>query len=789
MTRWLDPQTIDIPPSLRDAVGGHPLVVETLVRRGIRTPEAARAFLDPTAYTPAMPDVLPDLDLAVDRLRQAIAHRERVAVWGDFDADGQTATALLLETLRALAADVVFRVPTRQEGHGLHQSGLQDLVGKGVRLILTCDTGVTAHAAIAHAGHLGAEVIVTDHHVPGERLPPALATINPHRLPAGHPLFTLTGVGVAYQLASALDPVVADQALDLVALGTVADVGTLTGDNRYLVQRGLDVLRCTSRTGLQAVYQAADLRPEGLTEEHVGFVLGPRLNALGRLADASHGVELLTTSEPTRARILATEVEGLNARRQWLTKQVTDAALAQIQRNPSLLSDYHALVLSHPTWPGGIIGIVAGRLADRFGKPAVLISAPADDLARGSGRSIPGVDLIAALTDCASPGPGAPLLQSFGGHAGAAGFSIHPDRIPELRDALSRAVASRAQAVPQPLLSIDAYVELSDLTLDLVADVSRLAPFGPGNPPLSLAVRDLRILSEATIGRTGEHRRLTVQDPQDRTGTVFWWHGADWPLPRGRFDLALTVRTSDYRGTAEVQLEWLDARELEPPAVEVEPVPPIQATDYRTVGNPEAVLEGLLAEGEVQIWAEGDGPPGLKTYTRRQLVPGPRLAVWSLPPGPHELQAALASVQAMEIILFAHDPGLDELEPFLHRLAGLVRFALRARAGEIDLEAAAARLAHRTATLLAGLELMAAQGTIAVTDRGKDCWRLVRGTQQPDPQAADAAHARLEAMLAETAAYRQYVRSSPASSLVHLSVMARNESAPSWEQETTSPPG
>ena len=789
MTRWLDPQPLDVSPALYDAVGGHPLVAETLVRRGIRTPEAARAFLDPASYIPATPGALPDLDRAVDHLRQAIAHREPIAVWGDFDADGQTATALLLETLRALSADVVFRVPARQEGHGLHQSGIQDLVSEGIHLIPTCDTGVTAHAAIAHANHLGATVIVTDHHVPAKSLPPALATVNPHRLPSGHPLFALTGVGVAHQLARALNPTVADQALDLVALGTVADVGTLTGDNRYLVQRGLESLRCTARIGLQAIFQAAGLRPEGLTEEHVGFVLGPRLNALGRLANASRGVELLTTSDPTRARILATEVEGLNARRQWLTKQVTDAALAQIQRNPSLLSDYHALVLSHPTWPGGVIGIVAGRLADRFGKPVVLISAPPGDLARGSGRSIPGIDLIAALTDCAATDPGMPLLQSFGGHPGAAGFSMQPDRIPELRAALSRAIASQAEAVPEPLLVIDAYLELPDLTLDLVADVSRLAPFGPGNPPLTFAIRDLRALSEAAIGRTGEHRRLTVQDLQDRTATVFWWHGASWPMPQGRFDLALTARASDYQGMAEIQLEWLDARELEPAAVEVEAVPSIRATDYRTVSNPEAVLEELVAEGNVQIWAEGDAPPGLETRTRCQLVPGPRLAVWSLPPGPHELQAALASVQPQEIILFARDPGLDELEPFLQRLAGLIRFALRARAGEIDLEAAAARLAHRTATLLSGLELMAAQGTIAVTDRGENSWRLVKGTQPSDPQAAGAALARLEAMLAETAAYRQYVRSAPASSLAHPPATARNKSTPSREQETTPPSG
>jgi single-stranded-DNA-specific exonuclease len=400
MTRWLDPEPINVPLILRDAVGGHRLVAETLARRGILTPPAARAFLDPAAYTPAPPLDLPDLDRAVERLRQAIGSRDRIAVWGDFDADGQTATAVLLETLHALGGSVVFHIPTRREGHGLHKPGLERLIGEGARLVVTCDTGVTAHAAVAHANGLGAEVIVTDHHVPsssaqggpGQRLPPALAVVNPHRLPPGHPMRPLTGVGVAYQLAGALNPTVADRTLDLVALGTVGDVGTLTGDNRYLVQRGLDALRHTGRCGLQAVYGAADVRPEGLTEEHISFVLAPRLNALGRIADAAaaDGVELLTTGDPTRARALATELEGLNARRQWLTKQVTEAAMAQIERDPSLLRDHHALVLSHPGWPGGIVGVVAGRLAERFGKPAVLISAREGETARGSARSVPG---------------------------------------------------------------------------------------------------------------------------------------------------------------------------------------------------------------------------------------------------------------------------------------------------------------------------------------------------------------------------------------------------------------
>jgi single-stranded-DNA-specific exonuclease len=704
-------------------------------------------------------------------LLQAIKHREPVAIWGDFDADGQTSTALLLETLRALGARVTARVPTRQEGHGLHPQGLEQLIADGARLILTCDTGVTAQNAVARANQLGAEVIITDHHVLGQDLPPALAVVNPHRLPPGHPMAALTGVGVAYQLARALDADIAVRSLDLVALGTVADVGALTADNRYLVQLGLDALCHTTRPGLQAVYKAADLRPAGITEEHVGFVLGPRLNALGRLADAARGVELLTTADATLARTLATEVEGLNARRQWLTKQVTSAALSQIERDPSLLSEYHALVLSHDDWPGGIVGIVAGRLAERFGKPTLLVSTPEGRLARGSGRSVPGVDLVAALTTCAGLVPRAPsgsdepLLKGYGGHPGAAGFSLERERIPEFRAAFSRAIAAATAAIPEPTLAIDAYVELPDLTLDLVAEISRLAPFGRGNPALTLAVRELRILSHATIGRTGEHLRLTVQDVHETTQTVFWWQGADQPLPGGIFDLALTLRASDYRGMAEVQAEWIHARLQEPDAVEIEPVPTIEIRDYRGVSSPEAVLRDLVALEEIQVWAEGHTPPAVEVRTRLELKPCPRLAVWNSPPSMYVWQAALDRTQPDEVILFAQDPGLDQREAFLGQLAALVKFALRAKQGQIDLKRAAAKLGHRANTVAAGLEHLEATAVLAIVERGEERWQVLAGAGQPDAEKVELASARLDLRLEETSAYRQYFRNAPAGSL------------------------
>jgi single-stranded-DNA-specific exonuclease len=722
----------------------------------------ARAFLNADFYVPAPATNLPDLANAASRLRQAVERQELVAIWGDFDADGQTSTALLLATLRAMGAQVTYRVPTRQEGHGLHWEGLKRLIKDGVQLILTCDTGVTAHEAVARANQKGAEVIITDHHVLGEELPAAHAVVNPHRLPPGHPMEALTGVGVAYQLARALDVDVAARALDLVALGTVADVGTLTADNRYLVQLGLDALRRTARPGLRAVYQTAELRPEGITEEHIGFVLGPRLNALGRLADASRGVELLTTDDPTLARALATEVEGLNAQRQQLTRNVMAGALRRIEREPSLLSDYRALVLSHERWPGGIVGIVAGKLAERFHKPAVLISGPEEknQPARGSGRSVPGADLVAALNACAG------LLEGHGGHAGAAGFSIDPARIDEFRDAFSRAIAQTAETIPEPVLEIDAYVELPDLTMDLVKEISRLAPFGPGNPPLTLAVRDLQLASHAPIGRTGEHLRLTVEDSQDNTQTVFWWQGADQPLPTGLFDLACTVRASDYRGMTDIQVEWIDARIHEPEVVEVEAGPRFETRDYREKRNPVALLAGLVEEGEVQVWAEGLQPPtGLDARIRIELEPCARLAVWTAPPGAREWQAALDRAQPDEVILFARETGTDDRKAFLLGLGSLINHAIEELEGMFPLERAAARLGHRVGTVRAGLDYLEASGTLSMVERGEDAWSIQKGIGQHDARLIQRARAKLDEHLQETAAFRQSFRKTPGRAL------------------------
>ncbi len=434
MKRWLDPPPITVPDALRGAVGGHPLIAETLARRGIVTAAAARGFLDPAAYTPASPFDLPDMDRAVERLRYAIRQREVIAVWGDFDVDGQTSTTLLVSALRTAGAQVIYHIPNRlDEGHGINTLNLQRLIDQGAGLILTCDTGISEREAVDYANARGIDVVITDHHTLPPELPGAYAVVNPQRLAEGHRLRDLPGVGVAYKLIEALNGD-APHLLDLVALGIVADVARQRGDTRYLLQRGLDELRQTKRLGLQTLIELAEVDPAQISEETIGFALAPRLNALGRLDDANLAVELLTTTDRERARLLASRLEALNAQRRLSVDQVYEAAQAQIAQDASLL-DASVIVLAHPQWHAGVVGIVANRLVEEYGRPVILLVTPEGEAAHGSARSVEGVNITAALAAHAD------LLDGFGGHAGAAGLRLPQSNIKALRRALARTIS------------------------------------------------------------------------------------------------------------------------------------------------------------------------------------------------------------------------------------------------------------------------------------------------------------------------------------------------------------
>jgi len=403
MTRWIDPPPLDIPASFAD-LNLPPLIAQTLVRRGIDTPEAARAFLQPDSIALT---AFPGIEPAVERITAAIRQNEMICVWGDFDVDGQTSTTVLVQTLQALGANVVYYIPIRgKESHGVHVETLKPILDNGARLLVTCDTGITAYEAIDYTNSRGVDVVVTDHHDLGPTLPHAKAIVNPKLLPGDHVLANLAGVGVAYKLAEALltdhqlsrsipvGPATANppritpsSLLDLVALGLIADVALLKGETRSLVQRGIQVLRNTARVGLRTMGELSGTSLESLTEESIGFTFAPRLNALGRLGDANPAVELLLSNNPARARVIATQIEGLNAQRRLLTNQVFEAAEAQLREKPELLSE-PAIILSNENWPGGVVGIVANKLVERYRKPAILLNQSENGILRGSARSV-----------------------------------------------------------------------------------------------------------------------------------------------------------------------------------------------------------------------------------------------------------------------------------------------------------------------------------------------------------------------------------------------------------------
>jgi single-stranded-DNA-specific exonuclease len=775
--KWLEPHKDQLPEGYRAAIGGHPLVAQILFDRGLESVDAAYAFLNPEAFASVSPGDIPGINEAAKRLERAIQNSEMICVWGDFDVDGQTSTTLLVATLRELGAQVSFHIPVRErESHGVSLPVFKKIYDQqGFGLVLTCDTGIAAHESVNYANSIGVDFVITDHHELPHKLPSAMAIANPRLLPDNHPSAGLPGVGIAYKLAQALyqslsKPENSEKHLDLVALGIVADVAHQTGETRYLLQRGLKALRNPSRIGLKALFDITELDPSGITEEHIGFLLAPRLNALGRLSDANSIVEFLTTPDMGRARVLANQLEGLNARRKLLTDQVFQAVQSSLERDPALLKEA-ALVLSHPAWPAGVIGIVASRLVERYNRPVILISAPVGETARGSARSVPGCNITAAIAAQDS------LLLGYGGHAMAAGLSLERERIPEFRQAFYCTVGELlGEAGYEPSLQIDGYVPISELTPDLVLDFERLAPFGAGNPPITLCSPGLRLISTSSIGKGDEHIQLIVEDEQANRYKLIWWQGASWSLPEAArvgeaFDLAYHARIGNYRGKREIQIEYVDMR-LQAGSSEAIPLSSeqIQVIDYRSLPHPLPRLTQLLESGLVAVWGEADAlellpDHGLPVQDRYELQPAPVLAIWTAPPGRSELEAVLEAVSPGCVYLFGIQPESENSGAFLKRLAGLVKFGIRSKGGHMSVARLAAATAHREATIRKGLAWLEAAGYIQVFAYNEDEIHVSAGDGLVKMDNA-AVERQLSALLQETAAFREYFLSATAFSLV-----------------------
>ncbi|MAU10388.1 MAG: single-stranded-DNA-specific exonuclease RecJ [Anaerolineaceae bacterium] len=746
MKTWLDPQPVSVPDDLRAAVGGHSIVAETLVRRGISQPEAALRFLDPDHYTPASPYDLPDMEKAVARVRQAIREQVTILVWGDFDVDGQTSTALLVSALRELGAQVEYHVPNRfTEGHGIHLPTLTRYLDAGIGLLLTCDTGIAAHDAVDLAQGHGVDVVITDHHSLPPELPNAYAAVNPMRLPEGHPLRELPGVGTAYMLVRALyDDMPSEGLLDLVAMGIVADVMVQVDDTRYWLQRGLERLRTAARPGLQAMMTRAEVDPAYMTEMDIGFRLGPRLNALGRLEDAGPAVQLLTTDEPSIIEERVNELEGLNQKRRFLTRQVYEAAQRQIEQDPSLLK-YAVLVVCGEGWHTGVVGIVASRLVEDYGCP-VIVLAENEGVASGSARSVEGANIVEAIRSQAD------LLNSFGGHNMAAGLSLPTENIFAFRRGISQTVRGMLGTEEvAPEIAIDAYLDLGDISLELAEDIARLAPFGNGNPPLVLATRDVHIKSRRNLGRRGDHIELKLADADGNEQRVVWWFGDMESLPQGRFDIAYTLRANAFNGKREALVEWLDARPITE-GITLETGPRYEVVDYRG----KAVEDSLLADLRQQfpgalVLYEGMNR-AIEGVDRYSLSQAETLVVWSVPPGPDTWQAILNEVQPQRLVLVGKEQPETDIRQLFGVLGGLAKYALTHYGGRINMQAMVARTGHDDWTIRQALKALSARVDLSFVAISEDDFQVVDGgTANGSTELT-----RLQSLLRESQAYAKF---------------------------------
>ncbi|HMQ30231.1 MAG TPA: single-stranded-DNA-specific exonuclease RecJ [Chloroflexaceae bacterium] len=555
------------PPEFVRATGLSPLLATLLYSRDQRDPDAVATFLaaDLRAglHDPMRMKGMPE---AAARVARAVREGEPMAVYGDFDTDGVTAVALLVQAITAMGGQIRPYIPHRtREGYGLNNLAVGQLAEDGVRLLITVDCGISNAAEVAEATRLGLDVIVTDHHHPPAVIPAALAVVNPKQPGCPYPFKDLVGVGIAYKLVQALvrqglslGGLRGRDLLDVVALGTITDMGPIRGENRALVKAGLEAINSSERPGLKALIEVAGLARGKVSSTDVGFMLGPRINAAGRLDDAVLAYRLLLAGDYASARQYAQELNQANRERQDLTRRVQAAAKAQAEAEGR--HSRPVVVIAGEAFPAGVVGLVAGKLVEEWGRPVLLIE-QGERESRGSARSVPGFSIIEALTSCKE------LFVRFGGHSAAAGFTIDNANIPILEDRLLALAEERlTDEMLQPALTIDAEVGLNELGWGLIEELKRLEPFGQANPQPTLMSAGVQVVDARPRGAEGQHLRLLLRDGGQTYEAIAFrlGHLADAVRRHPRLDVAYSFEDDEWNGERRLQLKIKDFRRASP---------------------------------------------------------------------------------------------------------------------------------------------------------------------------------------------------------------------------------
>ncbi|MDX1918972.1 MAG: single-stranded-DNA-specific exonuclease RecJ [Candidatus Caenarcaniphilales bacterium] len=668
--RWVLSETTPSEELL--AVCPSPLVAQILANRGINTPEEARFYLELSGeHSPSESDpyAIPQMDLAVTRVERAIQKNERIFIYGDYDVDGTTSTALLYDALQKLGADVHYYIPHRlTEGYGLNSNAVVRLRStEKAKLLITCDCGITNYAEVKLAQSLGLDVIVTDHHSLPEELPPAVAVLNPKLLAAHHPLHWLPGVGVAYKLAYALLSRADRQEairplLDLVALGIVADLAPLRAENRLLAKEGMQVLNQTQRPGLKALLIECG---QWSNEEGIGFALAPRINAAGRLSDANLAVKLFLSADPLESKQIAQELSEQNRLRQALCEETFQQAIERVEAEQPDPEHLSLIALADERWHHGVVGIVASRLVEKYHVP-VFLAVIDQDKVKGSARSIPGIDLVGEITKFAD------LLDRFGGHQAAAGYSLAIGRWDEFREGLQRELrAALTSELRKPTLSIDAELSEEQLKLEEFEEIWSLAPFGIGFPkPVFTLKKPADLLDVKPLGTEGNHSKLYLRADHTSFEALHWRAEPQLYLEarqQGALRLAFTPNKNIFRNKPNLQLEVRDWKLAKLKPLPVSRTIETISKDFDLIDlrdRSDFDKESLKAETDCLIW---DYLIDRKTDQKnfRHLV------LWSIPlEGDLGLSQILNNNPINKITLIGANLSLDppDLKNFLRRV-------------------------------------------------------------------------------------------------------------------------
>ncbi|MDT4953574.1 MAG: single-stranded-DNA-specific exonuclease [Acidobacteriota bacterium] len=552
---------------LARSLGVSPIVAQLLIARGHEREESARKFLHPSHDQLHDPSLMLGMQVAVARILRAVDAGEKILVYGDYDVDGTTGTVVLRRALSLLGAKTGFHVPHRfTEGYGIQQEALENALAEGYKLVISVDCGIRAHEPLHWARDNGLDVIVTDHHLPdeGEGAPPAFCVLNPNQRGCDYPDKNLAGVGVAFKLAHALFRERGRESqiagfLKMVAIGTVADVAQLTGENRAIVALGLEDLPKATNPGLQALMEVAGCNNgRGMTAYDLGFRIGPRINAAGRMDAARAVVELFETNDRAEAKRLAEHLDARNRERQSVQLEIVKRAFAEFESSADASAQTHVAVIAGDDWHRGVIGIAASKIADKLNRPCIVISLEGD-VGHGSARSIEAYHLLNGLTECAD------LFEKFGGHSHAAGLTIKRERVPELRRRLNEHAASNLRDEDLvPALNIDAELPGEAVTLSLAEELRALEPFGAGNPRPLFVTRDLHLLSEPRVMKE-KHLKLRLAGPANRPLEAVWWSGVEELAgrtlkPGQRIELAYTIEPNTWQGETRLQLFVKDVK-------------------------------------------------------------------------------------------------------------------------------------------------------------------------------------------------------------------------------------